>query len=49
MLVIAEERRDSYDLAAWKAVTVDGKTIKADTWYTLKGGELVAVNDSEEG
>jgi hypothetical protein len=48
VLVIAEERRDSYNLAAWKAVTVDGKTIKADTWYTLKDGELVAINDKEE-
>ena len=47
--MIAEERRDSYDLVAWKAVTVDGETIKADTWYTLKDGELVAVNDTEEG
>ena len=48
VLVIAEERRNNYDLTAWKAVTVDGETIKADTWYTLKDGELVAVNDTEE-
>ena len=45
MLVIAEEKGDSYDIAAWKAVVVDGETIKADTWYTLKDGELVEVMD----
>ena len=45
VLVIAEEKGDSYDIAAWKAVVVDGETIKADTWYTLKDGELVEVMD----
>lgn len=48
VLVIAEEKSDSYDLATWKAVTVDGEAVKANTWYTLKDGELVAVNDTEE-
>lgn len=28
---------------AAKAAIVDGKTIKADTWYTLKNGEFVEV------
>ena len=41
VLVIAEEKRDSYDLDTWKAVVVDGEQIKADTWYTLVNGELV--------
>ena len=41
VLVIAEEKGNSYDIAAWKAVVVDGETIKVDTWYTLKAGELV--------
>lgn len=48
VLVIAEEKRDSYDLATWKAVTVDGETVKADTWYTLKDGELVEASDIKE-
>ena len=41
MLVLAEEERDSYNLAAWKCAVVDGKTIKADVWYCLKNGEFV--------
>ena len=41
ILVIAEEEGNSYDLAHWKAVVVDGKTVKADTWYKLMNGELV--------
>ena len=27
------------------AVIVDGEKVKADTWYTLKDGELVEVQD----
>ena len=45
ILVIAIEKRDSYDIAEWKAAVVDGETIKADTWYTLKNGEFVEVQD----
>ena len=41
ILVIAEEEENRYDLAHWKAVVVDGKTVKADTWYKLMNGELV--------
>ena len=41
ILVIAEEKSDSYDIAEWKAVVVDGEKIKADTWYKLENGELV--------
>ena len=43
ILVIAEEESTSYDIAAWKAVVVDGETIKADTWYKLENGELKEV------
>ena len=43
LLVIAEERKDSYDIKEWKAVVVDGETIKADTWYQLIDGELKEV------
>ena len=52
ILVIAEEKKDSYDIDHWKAVVVDGKKIKADTWYMLKDGELVEEgedNDTEDG
>ncbi len=48
ILMIAIEKEDSYDLKEWKAVVVDGDTIKADTWYTLKDGELVELNDGKE-
>lgn len=41
ILVIAEEKSDSYDIVEWKAVVVDGEKIKADTWYKLENGELV--------
>ena len=41
ILVIAEEKKDGYDIENWKAVVVDGEKIKPDTWYKLKNGELV--------
>ena len=44
ILVIAEERDDTYDIVDWKAVVVDGEVVKADTWYRLKNGELVEVD-----
>ena len=44
ILVIAEERGDTYDIVDWKAVLVDGKIVKADTWYRLENGELVEVD-----
>ena len=33
-----------YPCIGLKATVVDGETIKADTWYTLKDGEFVEVN-----
>ena len=41
VLVICEENEDDSDIREWKAVVVDGKAIKEDTWYKLKNGELV--------
>jgi hypothetical protein len=39
----------TYPIIAAKAAIVDGETIKADTWYTLNGGEFVeAENDREQ-
>ena len=40
VLVIAEENKNNYDIAAWKAAVVDGETIKPDTWYILVNGEF---------
>ena len=34
---------ETHPLVAIKAAIVDGDTIKADTWYTLKNGEFVEV------
>ena len=45
--MIAEESRGSYDIVTWKAVVVDGETVKADAWYTLKDGELVEVPEGD--
>ena len=47
ILVIAIENRENYCIADWKAAVVDGTTIKADTWYTLKDGEFVEVPDDD--
>ena len=41
VLVICEENEDDCDIREWKAVVVDGKEIKEDTWYQLKNGKLV--------
>ena len=47
VLVLVEELLGSYNIAHWKAVEVDGKTVKADTWYRLKNGELMEAGDDE--
>ena len=47
VLVLVEESLDSYNIACWKAVKVDGKTVKADTWYRLVDGKLVEAGDDE--
>ena len=43
VLILVKENSDNYDIKEWKAAVVDGQTIKADTWYTLKDGEFVEV------
>ena len=40
-----EDGQDYIDLV--KVAKVDGKCIKADTWYTLKDGEFVLADDDE--
>ena len=47
ILVIAEEQPNNYNIAHWKAVEVDGETVKADTWYRLVDGNLVEAGDDE--
>ncbi len=47
VLVLVEEQSSSYNIAHWKAVEVDGKTVKADTWYRLVDGKLVEAGDNE--
>ena len=48
ILVIAEESEEYYAIADWKAVIVDGEKVKADTWYCLKNGKLVEVEENQE-
>lgn len=38
------EQDDNHDIKEWKTLVVDGETIKEDTWYTLKDGEFVEVD-----
>ena len=45
LLIIAEESGSDYGIKDWKAVVVDGKTVKADTWYKLVDGELEEVTE----
>ena len=47
ILVIGEENKEDYDIVTWKAVHVDGENIKADTWYTLRDGDLAEAADRE--
>ena len=45
ILVIAEENEYDSDIKEWQAFVVDGQKIKADTYYTLKDGEIVEADD----
>ncbi len=45
ILVCAIEADDSFDVKTWAAVVVDGVKIKADTWYTVKDGAFVEVEE----
>ena len=47
VLVIAEEAAESYDITVWKAVVVDGETVKANTWYQLVDNELQEAENDE--
>lgn len=47
--IVVAERGDwngeTYPLIGIKAAIVDGETIKPDTWYTMKDGEFVEVEE----
>ena len=43
VLVICNENEDNFEIAEWKAFVVDGETIKPDTWYMLRNGEICEV------
>ena len=45
VLVLVEEKSDSYDIQKWSAFVVDGDQYKPDVWYELKGGEVVEVKE----
>ena len=45
ILVIAEEYSGSFKVETWKAFEVDGKKYKADTWYALRDGKVVEVEN----
>ena len=48
VIVLTEWARDEngvYKPICVKAVIVDGETIKADTWYALKDGEIVEADE----
>jgi hypothetical protein len=38
---VLSEIDDNYNVLCVKTVKVDGKKIKADTWYKLEGGKFV--------
>ena len=41
--IVVSERDDSGDIVDAKLARVDGETIRSDTWYTLRRGEIVEV------
>lgn len=45
MLTIAVESKTSFDIVAWGSFVIDGKMYKPDTWYTLRNGEIVEVEE----
>jgi hypothetical protein len=44
VLVIAEETENDYSVKEFATAIVDGKDIKANTWYKLENGKLVEDN-----
>ena len=47
VLVIAEENKNDCSVKDFATAIVDGKDIKADTWYKLENGKLVEADESK--
>ena len=47
IIVIAEENEKDHGIKNWKAALVDGKKIKADTWYVLENGKFIEETKSK--
>ena len=47
ILVVAEEYLTGHEVKCWKAFVIDGEKYKADTWYVLRDGEIVEVEDNQ--
>ena len=47
VLVIAEENKNDCSVKEFATAIVDGKDIKADTWYKLENGKLVEADESK--
>lgn len=45
LLVLCEENDNDYDIKDYKIAVVDGKKIKADTFYKLENGEFVECEE----
>ena len=45
-IVCTEYDKDGVKIVSAKMAVVDGESIKPDTWYTLKDGEFVEVEDA---
>ena len=45
ILLIAEENDDNCEIKDWSAAVVDGNTIKANTWYTIKNGVFTEIEE----
>ena len=43
--LVLTERDNERHILGVKAIKIDGKKYKSDTWYTLRGGEVVEAND----
>ena len=45
LLVLAIENDDDYLIKDWASGIVDGKALKSDTWYTVRDGQFVEVEE----
>ena len=45
ILIFVLEKEGTFEIEDWEAVVVDGKTIKADTWYKFEKGEIIEVKE----